>query len=129
MHNHPSGDPTPFDQDLQFTEKVKQAVELIKRFIRVPQYEKIDQFARLLVTEKADSTWISATRNLLSQYVQNFYCILLILSLFSYEHPFILFQPVHGLFFCGTAIKLFSISLSSGWATPTMRKAVFSSIR
>ncbi len=53
------------------TEKVKQAVELIKRFISVPQYEKIDQFARLLVTEKADSTWISATRNLLSQYVQN----------------------------------------------------------
>lgn len=30
VHNHPSGDPTPSDQDLQFTEKVKQASKLME---------------------------------------------------------------------------------------------------
>ncbi len=52
-------------------EKIKQAAEIIKGFISMPQHEKIDQFVRLLENEKSDPSWVSATKGLLAQYVQN----------------------------------------------------------
>lgn len=51
--------------------KIRQAEKLIEGFIDASQHEKIDQFVRLLETEKTDSSWISATKGLLAQYIQN----------------------------------------------------------